>query len=272
MNKTYTVLSLGAGVQSSTLALMAAKGVVTPMPDVAIFADTGDEPKNVYDWLEWLTAQLPYEVVTVRHESGIPLSEATQVLTTSKKGRIYTQYALPAHLLSAEGKRGMAQRACTGDFKIAPIHRYVRAKLKEMKIKQAEMWIGISRDEIMRMKDSRVQYLKHRFPLIDAWVTRDQCITWMRDNGYPDPPRSACVFCPYHNNAEWRRLRDQDPEAFARAVEFEKQYQQALARTEMRDTPYLHPARIPLAEVDFDSAPDKEPSLFDNDCEGMCGN
>ena len=48
------VLSLGAGVQSSTLALMAAHGEIEPMPDCAIFADTGDEPKDVYEWLKWL--------------------------------------------------------------------------------------------------------------------------------------------------------------------------------------------------------------------------
>ena len=41
------VLSLGAGVQSSTLALMAAAGEVTPMPTAAIFADTQAEPARV---------------------------------------------------------------------------------------------------------------------------------------------------------------------------------------------------------------------------------
>lgn len=45
------VLSLGAGVQSSTLAFLAAHGVVEPMPALAIFADTGWEPKAVYEWL-----------------------------------------------------------------------------------------------------------------------------------------------------------------------------------------------------------------------------
>ena len=39
------VLSLGAGVQSTTLALMAAHGEIGPMPDAAIFADTGWEPQ-----------------------------------------------------------------------------------------------------------------------------------------------------------------------------------------------------------------------------------
>ena len=37
-------LSLGAGVQSTTLALMASHGAVRPMPDCTIFADAGREP------------------------------------------------------------------------------------------------------------------------------------------------------------------------------------------------------------------------------------
>ena len=44
-----TVISLGAGVQSSVMALMAAHGEITPMPDCAIFADTQAEPTRVLD-------------------------------------------------------------------------------------------------------------------------------------------------------------------------------------------------------------------------------
>jgi hypothetical protein len=40
MTNSLRILSLGAGVQSSTLALMINKGEV-PMVDAAIFADTG---------------------------------------------------------------------------------------------------------------------------------------------------------------------------------------------------------------------------------------
>lgn len=58
------VLSLGAGVQSTTLALMAAHGEIGPMPDCAIFADTGWEPKAVYEHLAWLMSPnvLPFPV------------------------------------------------------------------------------------------------------------------------------------------------------------------------------------------------------------------
>jgi 3'-phosphoadenosine 5'-phosphosulfate sulfotransferase (PAPS reductase)/FAD synthetase len=52
--RTLTVISLGAGVQSSTMAIMAAKGDLPPV-DVAIFADTGNEPKAVYTYLNYLS-------------------------------------------------------------------------------------------------------------------------------------------------------------------------------------------------------------------------
>lgn len=64
-----TVISLGAGVQSSVMALMAAKGQIKPMPDCAIFADTQAEPDHVYEWLDWLETQLPFPVYRVTAET-----------------------------------------------------------------------------------------------------------------------------------------------------------------------------------------------------------
>ena len=52
------ILSLGAGVQSSTMALMAEEGEFGVKPDAAIFADTGWEPSPVIEHLEWLKTQV----------------------------------------------------------------------------------------------------------------------------------------------------------------------------------------------------------------------
>lgn len=41
------IISLGAGVQSSTMALMEKHGEITPMPDCAIFADTQESRKPI---------------------------------------------------------------------------------------------------------------------------------------------------------------------------------------------------------------------------------
>jgi hypothetical protein len=59
------ILSLGAGVQSTTLALMVARGEIEPMLDCAIFADTQSEPASVYKHLDWLETQLPFPVYRV---------------------------------------------------------------------------------------------------------------------------------------------------------------------------------------------------------------
>ncbi len=48
-----TLLSLGAGVQSTTLALMTVEGLL-PRIDGAVFADTGWEPRRVYEHLDRL--------------------------------------------------------------------------------------------------------------------------------------------------------------------------------------------------------------------------
>lgn len=48
----HHILSLGAGVQSTTVYLFAMEGAVHL--DAAVFADTGDEPQAVYEHLKWL--------------------------------------------------------------------------------------------------------------------------------------------------------------------------------------------------------------------------
>jgi len=58
----HVVLSLGAGVQSSTVALLAKHGEL-PMPLAAVFADTGIEPAATYRHLDWLATVLPFPIV-----------------------------------------------------------------------------------------------------------------------------------------------------------------------------------------------------------------
>ena len=131
-------------------------------------------------------------------------------------------------------------------------------------------WVGISLDEAHRMKPAKDAWLTSRWPLIELRMTRQDCLRWMRDHGYPEPPRSSCVFCPFHNDAEWLRLRDEEPEAFAQAVAFDEQYRSTLATVpSYRGRVYLHRQCVPLSEVRF--AADYQTNLFGNECEGMCG-
>jgi len=270
------IISLGAGVQSSTMALMAAKGELTPMPDCAIFADTGDEPLGVYKWLSWLERQLPFRVYTVSKPGG-PLSKQNNFVATSKlSGRRYMKMFIPSFSEYDEnGKhyKGMSMRKCTNDFKIRVIIRACREIAGHKRggtDVEVSQWIGISKDEAHRMKPARERWIENRWPLIEKGMTRANCLTWMKSNGFPQPPRSACVYCPYHNDREWSRLKREEPDEFAKAVAFEADMQRAAKDVpQMKGVPFLHRTMKPLAEVEFDEA--HTSNLFINECEGMCG-
>lgn len=273
----FNFLSLGAGVQSSCLALMAAKGEVGPMPDAAIFADTQAEPQSVYRWLDWLEKQLPFPVHRVTAGS---LEERELMLRVSKRsGKTYRKTAIPAFAKGKDGKIGIVSRKCTTDHKIIPITQAVR-KLAGIKRGQKEctvtQWIGISWDELQRMKNMREPWNQARWPLVELRMRRDDCLAWMKAHGYPEPPRSACSFCPFHNDNEWRRLRDDEPEAWEHAIQFEKKMQAAALRDQaMTTTPFLHPSCIPLDQVDFRTDEQMGQMMLWNtiqaECAGMCG-
>lgn len=297
-NPRLRVLSLGAGVQSSTLALMAARGDLGPMPDCAIFADTGAEPAAVYRHLEWLKSALPFPVHTV---SAGNLRDQLLDPAAPKNGRppMFVKSVTPAgtvvevpgdtwldgdggevvevryHTMTRdEVSVGMTNRQCTQDFKLIPIMREVR-RLAGIKPKTrgpqkpiVEQWIGISTDEVVRLKSSRHRWSHNRHPLIEARMSRQDCLRWLEERQYPRPPKSACTFCPYHSNAMWRDMRDNDPESWADACRVDA----ALRENGLllKGTPYLHRSCVPLWEVDLDE-PDAPMFGFANECEGMCG-
>lgn len=268
------IISLGAGVQSSTMALMCAKGVLPYKVECAIFADTQSEPASVYKWLDWLEKQLPFPVHRVTKGS---LVEATLRVRISKRnGLPYMKNFIPSFGVAADGSRGMMPRKCTYDFKIIPI---IQALRKYAKVKRGEKrhrvnsLIGISLDEIVRMRTSREAWAVHVYPLVDARISRIGCLEWMKKNGYPTPPRSACVFCPFHSNTEWNRLKTQEPKEFERAVQFERDLHKTAKGRGITSTEYLHASRQPLDQVQF--VDPNQGELFgkhwNNECEGMCG-
>ena len=271
------IISLGAGVQSSTMALMAAHGEITPMPDAAIFADTGAEPKGVYEWLDWLETKLPFPLYRV--QKGDLSKDELRVVRSRKSGRLYLKQSIPAFVLSPDGKKGLLGRKCTSDYKIVPIQRKVREltgiKRQGKGIVGAVMFIGISTDEAHRMKPSRVDYIKNAWPLIDFGMSRQDCLQWMRDKGYPQPPRSACRFCPFHSDEEWHRLKTEEPQEFQLVTKFEKDLQNAAKLQEtLKGIPFLHGSCLPIDSIDFSekiTESHRQLSMFGNECEGMCG-
>ncbi len=246
---------------------MAAHGAVGPMPDCAIFADTGREPRAVYEHLDWLMSPnvLPFPVVVVG------AGNMRDNLLAASRGERWA--SIPAFARSVDRRGnvsiGMIRRQCTGDYKIEPIRRKVR-ELVQLTRKRSptfavvEQWIGISFDEVIRMKPSREAWQRNRWPLIEERMTRRDCLAWLRKSGYPDPPKSACIGCPFHDNGRWRAMRDHDEEAWRDAIDVDRAIRTGIRG--IRGEVYLHRSGVPLEEADHGQL-----DLWPNECEGMCG-
>jgi hypothetical protein len=104
--------------------------------------------------------------------------------------------------------------------------------------------------------------------VIELGMNRNDCLRWMKARGIDQPPRSSCIGCPFHNDAEWRAIKA-DPVAWADAVEVD---------AAIRNQPgfvgqqFMHRKMVPLDQVDFSTDENRgQLNMFQNECEGMCG-
>ena len=114
------------------------------------------------------------------------------------------------------------------------------------------------------------------FPLLDRRMTRADCIMWLRQNVPHEVPRSACVFCPFKSNREWRHLRDTDPQGWARAVEIDDALRIPgnVVNRGLDQKLYVHRDCIPLRSADLEGVDRRQLLLdpsWDDECVGMCG-
>ena len=283
MRSTYslTVISLGGGVQSSVMALMASGGAFGQLPDCAIFAATHWEPPTIYTHLDWLSRNLSFPLYIV--DNGRSLREDAKALTNHSGNRgfidlpLYRKGPARAGVRNGQGD-GMGRRQCTEHYKIRPVRRKIRELLGLSRGQRVpadttvELWLGISTDEAIRMKTSRDRWIHNRYPLIAVGMSRKDCLEWWE--GWYDRPleRSSCIGCPYQSRQRWAETKRQWPKPFAEVVEIDSNLRGKLA---FAKEPYLHPRRVPLAQaVNLDEAglrAARDPDGFGNRCEGYCG-
>jgi hypothetical protein len=299
------VLSLGAGVQSTTMLLMAAYGEIEPKPDFVIFADTGWEPKKVYQHLEWLKSEVDrfgIEIITTNNGnirddilkavngerfaslpffviSEVPIYEGEEDINPNQLTMFDLDILLDdfdketnvKRIIRWEVRRGMVRRQCTNEYKLKCIKKKIRDLLEYepfQRIKEKViMWKGISTDEIQRMDSSRDKWIEFRYPLIEKNMSRLDCLKWMQDKGYPLPPKSSCIGCPFHNDRMWLDMKMNDPESWNDAIEIDRAIRH-LPR--FKGQAFLHSSLKPLEEVDFGES-QLELDLFTNECYGVCG-
>jgi 3'-phosphoadenosine 5'-phosphosulfate sulfotransferase (PAPS reductase)/FAD synthetase len=277
------VLNLGAGTQSTAVALMHLDGTLPPI-DAAIFANTGWEPAEVYDHLGRLRgtfgqAEVPLVEVTagnIRDDSLVP----------AEVGR---SASLPLHVKPTDANAGraggIARRQCTKEYKVAPLRRAILGLVAERLGISATTWrdipkgvyveqvFGISTDEASRARSPNDRWAINFYPLLDLGWRRGDTIAYLERNGW-NAPRSACIGCPFHSDSEWRRLRDDHPEEWEDAVAFDAEIRRVNAASpdRLESRGFLHRSLLPLSEVDLTTAEDHgQQSLFAGECEGMCG-
>lgn len=284
MSTNLRLLSLGAGVQSTVLALMTAEGTL-PKVDGAIFADTGWEPAHVYAQVDRLAVALS--------AASIPLYRVSKGnLRADALDPTHRYASVPYFVRNPDGTEGMGRRQCTSEYKLAPINRKVRELLgaaapdyrRVPRGNTAEQWIGFSTDEIGRVADhDRVSYIRKRYPLLELDMSRKDCERWLTARGWGQTAKSACIGCPYHGNAQWRELRDActcghhvldhppadhvgppaacdhcdclgyDNAEWRDAVAFDEAIRKGGARgLPLNGTAYLHRSRVPLTIAPID--------------------
>jgi hypothetical protein len=252
---TLRILSLGAGVQSTALALMACDGTL-PGLDCAIFADTGWEPKAVYEQVDRIEAEL--------NRVGIPLYRVAKAnLRDDTLDPEHRYGSIPWFVRNPDGTKGMGRRQCTKEYKLMPINRKVRELLGAAPPdfryvprdgRHAEQWIGFSYDEITRVNDkARNLYTTMRYPLIDLKMDRNACRAWLESRGWGHTVKSACIGCPYNGNRQWREMRDQRPDEWADAVDFDRRIRDGGGKGEtMVGQAFLHSSCVPLELAPID--------------------
>jgi hypothetical protein len=307
-------LNLGAGVQSTTLALMFDRGEIVD-PDgspirlsAAIFADTQEEPGAVYRHLDWLIKTIKSYPILVRSKSKMGDDLLRGENATGQRFA-----SIPAYT-KAEGdvREGQVRRQCSQEYKVRVIEQTIRRDGLGLQPKRRVppgisviQYIGFSLDEAGRANrlvagnlKRKLAGLKHRpngcaggvngqqilnrfmawsyrFPLVENGWTRTDCQNYLPGLVPHKTPRSACVFCPYHDDLEWYLLKVTDPEGWQRAVEIDEGLRRpgVIVNRGVEKSMYLHRSCTPLVQVELnpDTMPKYVKPMMTGECDGVCG-
>lgn len=154
------------------------------------------------------------------------------------------------------------RRQCTSEWKIKPINKAI-SKLypSKSKNKPVAVWLGISTDEITRMKENQLKSLENVYPLIELGLNRQDCYQILEKYNW-EAVKSSCYMCPFQVK-RWH----ENPE-LEKAIAYEQNLQ---LHSKYREIPFLHPLCIPLKEAVALQSNQTDLFTFDDECDGICG-
>lgn len=267
-------LSDGKGTQTNCLKMMSKHGLIQPPLDASFFGDTMNEPGAVHQYARAIEPHLDFEVVDT-FKSSLLADEFKVHLNAN--GEPYLRTNIPVWTYDAtkppKKRVGRAMRKCTFDYKIRPVQlameRHAGIQPGSPHEEEIVVWMGITTDEADRADPSQWGRAVNRFPLLELGMSRQDCIDWMEEHGYGEPPRSACRVCPNRTDTGWETMKRETPSEFRSAVNFERHLQAAWAEIpRLTSIPFLHRSCKPLDEVVFVPVPGER---HINGClEGVC--
>jgi hypothetical protein len=247
------VWSYGGGVQSIAILVLIAQGKL-PKPELAIMANTGRERSSTWRYLERYARPLMDEI-------GLPLVMA---------GRNLATVDLYAHngdlLLPCFTRTGKLPTFCSSEWKTF----VVRRKLRELGYGPKNpviMWLGMSLDEVHRLRMSDKKWIKNHWPLCcDCKLRRHECLIEIEKFGLPEPTQSSCWTCPQMRNPEWMDMKMNDPGDFREAIQLDNDIRKADIANGNGGV-FLHRSGVPLSQADL-TVKEKSAPLFE--CADSC--
>jgi hypothetical protein len=234
--------SYGGGTQSIAIAVLVVQGRL-PKPELIGICDTGREASETWEYTEQYVKPLLASLGLVIER--IPHDLAT-VDMYGKNGDM---------LVPAFTDTGKLPTFCSDKWKKQVFRRWLRTQ----GVESCVTWIGISLDEIGRLKESDVRWQTYEYPLVFSLpMKRDQCRKLILDAGLPEPPKSSCWMCPHRHNDQWARLKEHYPDDWQAAIELDE----AIRERDTEHAMYLHNSRVPLRDADLTTVPQPDLPLF----------
>lgn len=248
------IVSYGGGTNSTAMLIaMVLKGI---KPDLILFADTGGELPETYQWVntfsDWLEAQGFPSVTKVQREKTEPKRARKSILVKWKiNPKNYEHFLLSLYLgIIANGNqyieysslyekcitlktlpsRTFNRGECSITWKIEPQNQYVNAFYDDIIGKtKIRKFIGYHYKEVSRLLNSKNNpydddVYRYEYPLIDWGLDQDNCISLIQSINLGVPPKSSCFFCPNRKRTEVLKLKTEHPDLYNAACFLEENF------------------------------------------------
>ena len=268
------ILSCGAGMQSTALALMSCKNKLkpnthplVPIYDAILFCDLGEEPEWVYRQVEFIHDAC--------EKVGIPF----YILRSDLYGDYMKDFgkrrvvSIPFWSVDENGKKGKMMRNCTLDYKIAVMQKFVRQellkyrsgqKMYEFDRKAHQMHLGFSTEEKHRCKENPHPMFENYYPLVEMGLERKGNYKYILEVWGLETKASACTICPFHRNYFFQYIKEHSKEDYRKAVEFDEMLETEQPKTKINSKLYISRSRKRIAELTEEDCNDKETFIYND--------